>query len=504
MKCAVKHLLFIFLVVVLTGCGYPQISKPIGTNNPSPINLPMPSGTLEPIYIQTTEPTGASTLFPTPTNTSTPIWHIYYVDAQIGLDRNNGSINAPWRTIQKAADTATAGDTVYIRKGTYNEYVMLNLHSGTQDRWIVFTNYPGETPVIDGANLKITSGGLLYLSQVNYIEIKGLRVINSNQAGIYAHSCSNIIINYNSTRDTRSSGIGVWWSSHVRVNHNIVVNAVKVILDEESISIANSMYFEVSYNDVSLDGVQGLLGNEAICTKDSRFGIVHHNYVHDFEPTGGAIYVCAWKELTGDIDVYSNQLHKAGYIAINSERGGIVENINVYNNTVYSVGWAGIALSTTGAAYGGNGLRRNINIHHNTVYDILGDGGAGIYITTSNIEKIDIRNNIVYVEKDNGQIVAGTPEISAKITAQYNLVYGSKYCANDHPNCVEMGNWATNITADPMFVDLVAPDLHLQTNSPAIDVGVNDGTRIDLDGVTRPQGNGFDIGAYEYFFEKQK
>jgi hypothetical protein len=60
-----------------------------------------------------------------------------------------------------------------------------------------------------------------------------------------------------------------------------------------------------------------------------------------------------------------------------------------------------------------------------------------------------------------------------------------------------MGNWATNITADPMFIDLNTPDLHLQPNSPAIDAGVDDGTRVDLDGIARPQGDGFDIGAFE-------
>jgi hypothetical protein len=389
---------------------------------------------------------------------------------------------------------------VYIHAGTYNEQVMFNLHSGTQVRRILFTNYPGETPVIDGAKLTIPNGGLLFLSRVNYIEIRGLRIINSNRAGIYAHSCSNIIIDNNSTRDTHSSGIGIWWSSYVWVENNEVVNARNAPYPEgyeESISIANTMHFEVSYNDVSLDGVVGHLGNEAICTKDSRFGTVHHNYAHDFEPQGGAIYVSAWKDLTGDIDVYSNQLRNTAGLAINSERGGVVENINVFNNTVYGVGWAGIALNSTGADNGGNGLRRNVNIHHNTIYTIWGNEGAGIYIATNNIENITIRNNIVYVKKYNGQIVAATPDIASKITPQYNLVYGSKFCPSDYPRCIEMGNWATNITADPMFIDLNTPDLHLQPNSPAIDAGVDDGTRVDLDGIARPQGDGFDIGAFE-------
>lgn len=36
----------------------------------------------------------------------------YYV-AQNGMDANDGSENKPWRSIQQAARTAQAGDTVY-------------------------------------------------------------------------------------------------------------------------------------------------------------------------------------------------------------------------------------------------------------------------------------------------------------------------------------------------------------------------------------------------------
>ena len=36
----------------------------------------------------------------------------YYV-AQNGIDANDGSENKPWRSIQQAARTAQAGDTVY-------------------------------------------------------------------------------------------------------------------------------------------------------------------------------------------------------------------------------------------------------------------------------------------------------------------------------------------------------------------------------------------------------
>jgi len=53
--------------------------------------------------------------------------------------------------------------------------------------------------------------------------------------------------------------------------------------------------------------------------------------------------------------------------------------------------------------------------------------------------------------------------------------------------------------SDPLFVNPVS-DFNLQASSPAIDNGVDLGSQynLDFDGLTRPQGSGWDIGAYEY------
>src|ERR1044071_9080671 len=82
---------------------------------------------------------------------------------------------------------------------------------------------------------------------------------------------------------------------------------------------------------------------------------------------------------------------------------------------------------------------------------------------------------------------------------------GSNYFS---PNIAFFNNCCTaplpaanfNITNDPVFVDFGGGNLRLQSNSPCIDSGYNDGAPPgpDLDGNPRIVGATIDIGAYEY------
>lgn len=74
----------------------------------------------------------------------------YYV-APGGSDAAAGTIGAPFATIQHFADNCYAGDTCYIRAGTYRETIT-PVRSGTADAPIVFTAYPAETVTVSGAN----------------------------------------------------------------------------------------------------------------------------------------------------------------------------------------------------------------------------------------------------------------------------------------------------------------------------------------------------------------
>jgi hypothetical protein len=74
---------------------------------------------------------------------------------------------------------------------------------------------------------------------------------------------------------------------------------------------------------------------------------------------------------------------------------------------------------------------------------------------------------------------------------------------------IDSGAWTTYSGQDAhslvvysdtvLFVNPTTYDLHLLSTSPAIDKGSNaSAPSEDYDGIPRPQGSGYDIGAYEY------
>src|SRR5215208_666743 len=74
----------------------------------------------------------------------------YYVSTS-GNDANTGTLAAPFRTIQRAANFAGSGDTVFIRGGTYRETVR-PAHSGSSSDPVVFRPYNNETVTVSGAD----------------------------------------------------------------------------------------------------------------------------------------------------------------------------------------------------------------------------------------------------------------------------------------------------------------------------------------------------------------
>jgi hypothetical protein len=106
----------------------------------------------------------------------------YYVAASAS-DSNPGTEALPWRTIQKAADTLQAGDTVLVRAGTYNERVIPQ-RSGAAGLPVTYAAYPGETPVLDGTGIAVPADeGLFHVVGLRHLRVIGLRLVHSAYAG---------------------------------------------------------------------------------------------------------------------------------------------------------------------------------------------------------------------------------------------------------------------------------------------------------------------------------
>jgi hypothetical protein len=89
----------------------------------------------------------------------------YYV-CNTGNDTNSGTASQPLKTIQKAADMAMPGDTVFVLAGTYRERVAPP-RGGTAGNEIVYRGEPGRNVIIKGSDVwrpdwKKESGNIYY------------------------------------------------------------------------------------------------------------------------------------------------------------------------------------------------------------------------------------------------------------------------------------------------------------------------------------------------------
>ena len=106
----------------------------------------------------------------------------FYV-ATTGNDSNPGTLAAPWRTIQHAADTARAGSTVYVRGGIYEEVVSVKASGNASDGFITFRSYPEETAVLDAAHFTPSGrSAVLTIQNKSYVRILGFEIRNFRTA----------------------------------------------------------------------------------------------------------------------------------------------------------------------------------------------------------------------------------------------------------------------------------------------------------------------------------
>jgi len=207
----------------------------------------------------------------------------YYVSTS-GNDNNAGTLSAPWRTIQKAANTVQAGDTVQVRAGTYNEIVTMKTSDNATAGYITFQNYPGEAPIVDGTGLAVGSGGQTGLFSLegtfNYIIIQGFEIRNFSS----------------STKGKVPVGIDFEGAgSNIEILNNHIHNIVQTL---SSCNAANALAVALygtqapaSINNVTLYGNE-IDHNTTGCSENVSFDgnvqywVMANNKVHDGDNIG--------------------------------------------------------------------------------------------------------------------------------------------------------------------------------------------------------------------------
>jgi hypothetical protein len=241
-------------------------------------------------------------------------------------------------------------------------------------------------------------------------------------------------------------------------------------------------------------------------------GIKFYN-AHDIVLRGNHIHDCANQGILGNgcrVRIEGNTIARNGFKPDNErsnlEHGiygtgtefTIVNNV-IHSNKAYGIQVAGYdydAARHAGPEYAG--ARRWI-ISHNTL--AFQQNRAGIVVWQSEATDCVIQNNILY--QNAVTLGAGSCQGVDFVSAgrghviRHNLFHAPQRAAISRSSGVFTA--ADNREADPQFVDPQRFDFHLRAGSPAIDAGTaQNAVAADLDGTPRPQGTGYDAGAYEH------
>jgi parallel beta-helix repeat protein len=400
----------------------------------------------------------------------------YYV-APTGNDSNAGTSTAPFLTIQQGANTVQAGDTVVVRAGNYAGFIMgwNTPTAGTATKPITFEADPNASPgsvVINARNVD-TAVGIDLEPGCDYITLQGFTITNGNgsitKEGIKATGSHDSILN-NTVTGVGGQGIFA----------NNAPNAV------------------ITGNTVTGTVGTNTIGHGIYITGDTDNAVVANNVIHDngyigihINGSGGTVGV-----LTGAL-IKNNLIYNNGQNGINADG---LQTSTIVDNLIYGYQSYGIVLFQGDSL---DGSKNNI-IVNNTIVGTATGSGAALRIENGATGNTVLNN--VLLGKDGNALRISNDSMPG-LVSDYNAVSNS-YQSEDTGSTESLAQWQSatgqdkhsfTSTAAALFNNPNSNDYHLKAGSPAIDVGTaTDAPATDLDGNPRPQGNGYDIGSYEY------
>ena len=422
-----------------------------------------------------------------------------YVDAQRGNNANDGTAHAPWQTIQKAADSAQPGDTVLVAKGDYPERIHVT-RSGAPDHPITFQS----------SGRVVTQG---FTITADYIRVVGFEITNHitlfrESYGVYLHGQHDEIL-HNYLHDLYHDGImltGEGDPNSPRLAHNVIKgnriyraqNSGIHVEGRDNLIEANEISHTIQYpsgapawDGADADGLRFFgtghifRGNRVHDIAFSDLGnldphvdcfqswgpasdITFEQNVCDIDPGGhgGDNEVAMIEDLSGAVShlMFRNNVFMdlgAG-ILVAARNGHTIQNVQVLNNTFYRIKAPGVLL-LAGATYA--------TIENNAFYDVGNHRESYLLVRADSQEGLAVGYNLQSMSD-------GRPPGKGGSQAPY-------------PHDL----WGIA----PKFVDVAGKDLRPAPTSPLVDRGIAlEQVSTDFAGVSRPQGAGYDIGAYEY------
>jgi hypothetical protein len=284
----------------------------------------------------------------------------YYV-ATNGNNANPGTKVQPLQTIRKGLSVLRAGDTLYLRGGTYGESIddsVQTIARGTS--WsnpITIAGYSGETVI-----LQPSSGDnviSLYASVVQYVMFDRLILDATNTTGGVFVGCN---------------GVGCRGSDHIIIQNGEVKNARQSGILTYSPGSAEIKFINLN---VHHNGGSRLDHGFYIATPNT---LIDGCDIHDNSGYGIHLYN-GYGDRTDNFIARNNKVHN------NRGDGGVTlshgNGILFYNNIVYS------HLNGIEVSY----KIINAQVYNNTVYNHPQGTGIGIGSESTNAV---IKNNIIY------------------------------------------------------------------------------------------------------------
>lgn len=361
----------------------------------------------------------------------------YYI-APTGSDSGAGTLASPWKTIKYGSAKLTAGKTLCARGGTYyGQAGAIWNSSGTASAPVTFKNYPGEKPVFDGQwGDTGTEGDFLVFTNNSHVVVDGIT------AQRFADKYGNGTIDLH-------NGQG----------------------PVDDITIQNSTFID----------------NGSHTAQD------HHIYL----ATG-----------VTNVTIRNNLFIRAAGSAIQAYHSPASSGIKIYNNvmiggTLKCSQSKSNPCSASATQHWGLiiGDAKATQIYNNTIYGM--QYGIDFSYGTTSTGPYTVKNNLIVNSTAAGIRVASA--YAPYFTSDYNGFSGNSSDINwkganmSAPQfAAATSNERHAVRATPMFVNAAGGDFHLNAGSPMIDKATPMTLfNTDKDGVARPSGLGFDIGAYE-------